>query len=151
MTKHHSSYDKIQDKLPKTLIGAGQVLSFWAWILKILISPPVPSLWYWYLKTNVQPASPGVRHMRAPVSSSFTGSSSTTSTYGIINVRLRCKLLIARAQLVSRDVISKEVLLTMSISCMHKSHFPSFASGPVLYATHSTQSFSSSHLCPGHV
>jgi len=72
--------------IPKTLMGCGQVLFLSALILKILISPPVPSLWYWYLKTNVQPASPGVRHMRAPVSSSLTGSSSMKSTYWIINI-----------------------------------------------------------------
>lgn len=51
----------------------------------------------------------------------------------------------------SVDVTTRKELLTISISCMHNSHFPFVANGPVLYAMHSTQSFSSSHRCPGHV
>lgn len=47
--------------------------------------------------------------------------------------------------------ISREHWLTISISCRHASHFPSSAKGPVPYAMHSTQFFSSSHRCPGHI
>lgn len=85
-------------------MGVGQALSFSAWILKILMSPPVPALWYWYLKTNVQPASPGVRHMRAPVSSSLAGSSSTVSTCGVISV---VSIYIANNEFSSRSLQSR--------------------------------------------
>ena len=68
---------------PRTLMGVGHVLSFSARISKNLMSPPGSRLGSAYLKMNVQPASPGVRQIRAPLSLSLTGSSSTTSTISI--------------------------------------------------------------------
>lgn len=62
------------------------------------------------------------------------------------------KLLIAIVQLAKYMILSRKELTIFVCVWLHmESHFPFVASDPALYAWHSTQSFSSSHRCPGQV